>query len=514
MKNIKQKYYSLVKYFRSLINKILLKQQIKKNKLFSNKGELKISNFNKYIIAFISLIFFSLFYFLIPTFYDKNWVQNTLEKKLLNDFKVNFSLSSDILYEILPSPHFTIKNAKIINEDNEKLKELGEIGKLKVFISKKNLFNKKNLKINLISINNANFYIQKDDLVFFNNIMNNNLLSKKIKVKKSNIFIEDDEKKTISIVKVPEGKLFHDNLNLMNVLDLKGEVFKTPFLLTLNKDLSLLKSNEIKVDLKKVDLSFFNKSLKNSKGVTEGLNILKILNSKLITKYEFNNNLLNFNSTGSKINQSSISYNGNISLNPFDLVVDINLDNLKLSDLVNPNNIFLEFFKNKIFFNNNLSVKSTLQSSNLKDNEIFDKVKIIFNMKNGKVDFNNTVLIKEDVGILKIINSNLYFVNDRLILTSEIKIQLENLKKFYSLLQTPKKNRKIIDYIIINFDYDFLDNKTNVSSFKINNKEINDSQIELNADVESILGYFNNQKKNNFIKTKIFINKLIEAYSG
>jgi hypothetical protein len=194
--------------------------------------------------------------------------------------------------------------------------------------------------------------------------------------------------------------------------------------------------------------------------------------------------------------------------------VDINLDNLKLSDLVNPNNIFLEFFKNKIFFNNNLSVKSTLQSSNLKDNEIFDKVKIIFNMKNGKVDFNNTVLIKEDVGILKIINSNLYFVNDRLILTSEIKIQLENLKKFYSLLQTPKKNRKIIDYIIINFDYDFLDNKTNVSSFKINNKEINDSQIELNADVESILGYFNNQKKNNFIKTKIFINKLIEAYSG
>ena len=161
MKNIKLKYYSLVKYFKFLINKILLNQQtkikyfrflynkillkkpIKTNKFFSNKSEFKISNFNKYLIVFISIIFLFLFYCLIPTLYDKNWIQNTLEKKLLKDFKVNFSLSSDISYEILPSPHFTIKNAKIINEDNPKLRELAEIEKFKIFISKKKLFNKK-----------------------------------------------------------------------------------------------------------------------------------------------------------------------------------------------------------------------------------------------------------------------------------------------------------------------------------------------------------------------------------
>ena len=135
-------------------------------------------------------------------------------------------------------------------------------------------------------------------------------------------------------------------------------------------------------------------------------------------------------------------------------------------------------------------------------------------MKNGKVDFNNTVLVKDDIGTLKITNSNLYFTDDRLILTSEIKIQLEDLKKFYSLLQTPKNNRKIIDNIIINFNYDFLENKTNFRSFIINNKDNNNNNAELNAEVKNILRYFNNQEKKNFIKTKIFINKLIEAYSG
>ena len=364
MKNIKQKYYSLVKYFESLINKILLKQQIKNNKFFYNKGELKISNFNKYLIVFISIIFLSLFYFLIPTLYDKNWVQNTLEKKLINDFKVNFSLSSDISYEILPSPHFTIKNSKIINEDNQNLKEVAEIEKLKIFISKKNLFNKKNLKINFISINNANFYLQKEDFNFFNKIINNKLLIKDINIKKSNIFIKDNKKKTITIIKVPKGKLFHDDLNLMNVFNLKGKIFNTPFLLKLNKNLSLLNFNEIKIDLKKIDLSFLNKSSKNSQGVTEGLNVFTILNSKLITKYQFNEDLLNFNSTESRIKKSNINYNGQMSFNPFDLVLDINLDNFKFSNLIDPNNIILEFFKNKIFFNKNLSIKSTLQSSN------------------------------------------------------------------------------------------------------------------------------------------------------
>ena len=116
MKNIKQKIKRLVKYFNFLINKILLKHENKTKNIFVNKYKFKISNFNKHLITIISLLFVYLFYLLIPTLYNKTWVQNTFENKLLDDFKINFSISSEISYEILPSPHFTITDSKIFRK--------------------------------------------------------------------------------------------------------------------------------------------------------------------------------------------------------------------------------------------------------------------------------------------------------------------------------------------------------------------------------------------------------------
>ena len=108
---MKQKYIKFVKYFNYLIKKTLFKHKNKTNNIFTTK--LQISNFNKYIVALVSLLFFYIFYLSIPTIYDKSWVQNTIEKKLLQEFKLNFSTSSKVSYDILPSPHFKIENVKI-----------------------------------------------------------------------------------------------------------------------------------------------------------------------------------------------------------------------------------------------------------------------------------------------------------------------------------------------------------------------------------------------------------------
>ena len=105
------KTFKVVKYFNTYVeNKILIVQN-KTNNLFKKKS--KVSNFNKILITLISILFVSLFYLSIPTLYNKTWVQNTLEKKLLENFKINFSISSDITYNILPTPHFLIKDSKI-----------------------------------------------------------------------------------------------------------------------------------------------------------------------------------------------------------------------------------------------------------------------------------------------------------------------------------------------------------------------------------------------------------------
>ena len=75
--------------------------------------KIKISNFNKYLIFFICLLFLYIFYLSIPTLYNKEILQKELTKKLLEDFKLNISLSADIKYLILPSPHMLIQNALI-----------------------------------------------------------------------------------------------------------------------------------------------------------------------------------------------------------------------------------------------------------------------------------------------------------------------------------------------------------------------------------------------------------------
>ena len=93
-----------VKNFNNLIKNTIFKVKNKTNNKF------KVSSFNRFLITLISLLFISLFYLLIPTLYDKNWVQQNIEHNLLKEFKINFSLSSDISYNILPSPHFLIKD--------------------------------------------------------------------------------------------------------------------------------------------------------------------------------------------------------------------------------------------------------------------------------------------------------------------------------------------------------------------------------------------------------------------
>ena len=111
MENIKKKFYKFSKFFKYLIKKTLLKHPNKTNNIFNKfrfNFKSKVSNFNIYLISFISILFIYLFYLTIPALYNKSWVQNTIESKLLDEFKINFSISSEITYEILPSPHFTI----------------------------------------------------------------------------------------------------------------------------------------------------------------------------------------------------------------------------------------------------------------------------------------------------------------------------------------------------------------------------------------------------------------------
>ena len=117
--------------------------EISNFKKYINKKNKKISNFNKYLIFSICLLFVYLFYLSIPSLYNKDELQKDLTNKLKDEFKINISISSDISYSILPSPYILIKNVKIYNNNLKNPKELSQIKKLKIFISQKSILNQK-----------------------------------------------------------------------------------------------------------------------------------------------------------------------------------------------------------------------------------------------------------------------------------------------------------------------------------------------------------------------------------
>ena len=234
-----------------------------------------ISSFNRYLIFFITLLFLYLFFLSIPSLYDKEPLQTKLNKIINEEYNINLSLSSEIQYNILPKPHFLIKNVKFFSNDTNLPKELGQIKKLKVFISQKNFLKRGIIEINSISLNRANFSIHQNDLKYFINFLGEKFSSKKLNIKNSKFFYIDDNKNVISIFPISKLKLFYNNEDSKNLLISKGEFFTIPYSLNWNKDFSKKKSSTI-FKLKKLNLKIANFKMEEKNNVQEIKNIINL----------------------------------------------------------------------------------------------------------------------------------------------------------------------------------------------------------------------------------------------
>ena len=503
----------LISNFNNLIQKIIFKVENKTNDklLFfkannKKKNKLLISSFNKYLITLISLLFFYLFYLSIPILYNKNWVQKNIENLLFKDFKIDFSLSSDISYRILPSPHYLVKDSKILKK-NDKTVSLAEIKILKVFVSQKNFFDKEKMSLRNVKINNADFTLLANDLKLLKNSTNNKFSNKKIEINKSNIFYKNNLEEIVSIIKISEASLFQDDKDLLNLFNLKGETFNIPFNFNYNKKLNSLKSEEINIIAKRLKLNFFNIHGLVDNNENEGKNIISFLNSKIKTNYKIENDIMMFNSTNSKIKNSEIRYTGELSINPFDLNLNIELDTIDLHKMFDNNFILNELIKTELLFSDNISMSISLRIDSDLKNKIFQDIRINFNIIDKKLNINETRLINKKIGELEIKNSNLSYENNQLILNTDIVVNIKDHDKLFSLLQTNKKFRRPITNILINLDYNYLSKEINFNNIKIDNKQISDELFRIIDD-------FNNVELNNFNKSKNLLNKFFENYEG
>ena len=480
----------IVKNFNNLIKKTIFKLKNKTNNKFH------VSTFNKYIITAISILFAYIFYLLIPLLYDKNWVQNKIVSKLSSEFNINLTNSFDISYRILPKPHYLIRDSKT---------SLAEIKTLNVLISQNNFFNKDSIRINEVFIEEANFSLLSNDLKPLYKDSENKFSKKKIKINDSNVFFKNNLNEVISIIKISNAFLLFDEKNLFNLFDLKGEIFNIPFKLKYENALNLRK--QIEINAPDLQLKVINDFFKKDENLSSGISNISILSSSINTKFNIKDQIAIFQSDGSRIYNSKIDYNGQLAINPFDLNLKINLYDYKISNLFTPNSIINEFIKSGLLFNENISVQTLVNIKSNKKDEIFNEAKLELRILNGKISFDKSVFINNNIGLMEISNSDLFLDNDKLFLSSNLSIDIKDIDKLYSFLNTSKNSRKNIRNIKLNIIYDFLSNQIELRNIKINDNDVS-------SQFYNIAEGFIDINSNNLTKSRKLLNELINLYDG
>ena len=67
-----------------------------------------------------------------------------------------------------------------------------------------------------------------------------------------------------------------------------------------------------------------------------------------------------------------------------------------------------------------VNIKST------KKDEIFNEAKIELKVLNGKISFDNSVFINNNIGLIEVSKSDLFLENNKLILTANLSIDIKN----------------------------------------------------------------------------------------
>jgi len=482
----------IVKNFNNLIKKTIFKLENKTNNKF------QVSTFNKYVIAIISILFIYIFYLLIPLLYDKNWLQNKIIAKLKDEFNISLINTSDISYRILPKPHFSIKNSKI---------SLAKFGKINIYINQNNFFNKNNFNIDEVIIHEANFFLLKEDFKKLSVNTKNKFSNKKIKITNSNIFLKNNLSEITSIIKISNVALFFDEKKLLNLIDLKGQVFNIPFSLNYQHRLNSKKNRRIEIEVNDLRLKIIDENFKIDENLISGENNVSIINSAINTKYNILDQIITFESSNSRLHNSKLNYNGSLTIKPFDLDLKIDLDNYKISNLFFSNSIINEFIKSGLLFNENISINTLINiNSKIKD-EIFYDANIKLNILNGKINFDNSIFISDNIGFLEISNSDLFLKNNKLTLAANLSIDIKDTDKLFSFLNTSKKSRKDIKNIKLNIIYDFVSNQIEFNNITIDDNEVSDQ-------FQNIVEGLTNNNSNNLNKSRRLLNKLINLYEG
>ena len=488
---------SFFKKFSKFINNLLEK----------NLNKLNVENFksllinNKIFLSIVALIILFLSYLSFPNIHNKQELALEIKKNLKNKLNLEFNFQEDLDYKFLPRPHFTTDNSSInFIED-----KITEIKKLKVYVSLENLFSLKNIKLNHVILEEANFNLSKENYNFFYNLLDGNFNDFKFEILKSNVFYRNLENEVLFINNISNAKYYFDPKEIRNMLDANNVIFNLPYSIKIYDD-KIKKTIHSKINIDSLRLQIDNQTSYTDTNYL-GLSKINLINSKSLFEYQLNNDLFEFNFFDKK-QSPEFSYKGRFNFKPFFSNITGNTNKLDFSPLFSSNGIIKELLKTEILNNKNVDFNLIIAGNNIKEFDDFKNVLLKSKIHEGLIDIDQSNMVWKDNINFEFSNSLLFVKEGKLVLDSSVEISINNSNELYKFLLTPKNLRKKISKVNVNFTYLFDEKNIKVKNIRIDGKTLEKSKYSF----DDILFKENNLQ--NKIYFKNLLNEVIKNYVG
>lgn len=496
MNNLKF-FASFYKKFNKFINNLLEKNL---NKLNTDNFKSLLIN-NKIFLSIVALIILFLSYLSFPNIHNKDEVAIEIKKNLKNKLNLEFNFQEDLDYKFLPRPHFTTNNSSI----NFREDKITEIKKLKIYVSLENLFSLNNIKLNHVLLEEANFNLKNDNYNFFYDLLNRNFKDFKFEISNSNVFYRNLENEVLFINNIKNAKYFFDPKEIKNIVDANNEIFNLPYSIKIF-DNKIEKTIHSKINIESLRLKINNQTSYANKNYL-GLSEINLINSKSFFEYQIKENFFEFKFFDKKQNPE-FSYKGSFNLKPFYSNITGDTNQLNLSPLFSSNAIIKELLKTEILTNKNINFYLIISGNSIKQFDDFKNVLIKSKIQEGLVDIDQSKMTWKDNIDFEFLNSLIFVKEGKLILDSNVEININNTNQLYKFLLTPKNLRKKISKVNVNFTYLFDEKNIKIKNIRIDGKTLEKS----NYTFKDIL--LKENKLQNKIYFKNLMNEVIKNYAG
>ncbi len=430
--------------------------------------KLKVTIFAKFIFLLVALFFLFGIYLSIPVLFNYKSIENIIESKFSSDFNINLNINGDIKYQLLPKPHLLISDSSLSIDENNNKSISFDTKNLKVFMDSNSLYPKSKINFEKFEILNTNFLIKKKEYDILRKYFHSSE-SKPLFIKKSKIFIIDENDETLIISPIEKIDFSTSQQDDFKKLNIKGNLFDLNFKSFWKKKYNSQMDSQIEIDFREPNILIKNELNYDNNSNFKGTTLLNFLNQNIEIGYQLKNNIISLKSPQ---NNNDIKINSTIELSPFYLNSNITLNKQNLNFLVDELMFSILNLKPDLLGNVNGDIKLILNNI---EHELIRSGKISLNISQNSINLSEVLFNIGEIGQIKT-EIKYKEESDDIIFHSSSSLQIKNKKEFAKKFQVKLDKVKDINVMYFKIEKNINSGIISIFDIKINQTAYKDKK--------------------------------------